>query len=131
MTAGQMAERHGISKDAVARIWRDYNLRPCKVSTFKISNDPHFEEKRRRRRRALNAPARTCRRLLLRREGSARDRTQPSLPLTPVVPTPFTHDDKRKGTTNPSAAMNVAIDEFSMTRANGTPRTTCAGLQAD
>jgi hypothetical protein len=34
-----MAERHGIGKDTVARIWRDHELRPWKTSTFKISND--------------------------------------------------------------------------------------------
>ena len=39
-----MAERHGIGKDSVARIWRDHSLRPWKVATFKISNDPRVEE---------------------------------------------------------------------------------------
>jgi hypothetical protein len=40
-----MAKRFRISKDSVARIWRDHELRPWKVEAFKISNDPHFEEK--------------------------------------------------------------------------------------
>ena len=40
-----MAARHGIGKDTVARIWRDHELRPWRVDTFKISNDPLFEEK--------------------------------------------------------------------------------------
>ena len=40
-----MAARHGIGKDTVARIWRDHELKPWKVDTFKISNDPLFEEK--------------------------------------------------------------------------------------
>ena len=40
-----MASRFGIGKDTVARIWRDHNLKPWKVDTFKVSNDPHFEEK--------------------------------------------------------------------------------------
>jgi hypothetical protein len=43
-TTRAMAERHGIGKDSVARIWRDHNLKPWKVETFKISNDPRFEE---------------------------------------------------------------------------------------
>jgi hypothetical protein len=25
--------------------WADHNLKPRKIETFKISNDPHFEEK--------------------------------------------------------------------------------------
>jgi transposase len=40
-----MAARVGIGKDAVARIWADHGLKPWKVNTFKISNDPRFEEK--------------------------------------------------------------------------------------
>jgi hypothetical protein len=35
----------GLGKDAVARIWADHDLKPWKVSTFKISNDPRFEDK--------------------------------------------------------------------------------------
>ena len=27
------------------RIWRDHELKPWQVETFKVSNDPHFEEK--------------------------------------------------------------------------------------
>ena len=40
-----MAARVGIGKDAVARIWSDHGLMPWKVETFKVSNDPRFEEK--------------------------------------------------------------------------------------
>ena len=40
-----LAARVGIGKDAVAKIWADHNLRPWKVETFKVSNDPRFEEK--------------------------------------------------------------------------------------
>jgi hypothetical protein len=38
-----MAARVGIGKDAVARIWADHNLKPWRVETFKVSNDPRFE----------------------------------------------------------------------------------------
>ncbi|MGH3732632.1 MAG: helix-turn-helix domain-containing protein, partial [Acidimicrobiales bacterium] len=34
----------GISHDTVARIWKDHGLQPWKVDSFKVSNDPHFEE---------------------------------------------------------------------------------------
>ena len=41
-TTRSMARRVGIGKDAVARIWADHNLKPWKVETFKLSNDPNF-----------------------------------------------------------------------------------------
>ena len=44
-TTRTLAKRMGIGKDTVAGIWRDHELRPWKVDTFKISNDPRFEEK--------------------------------------------------------------------------------------
>src|SRR5215211_7377858 len=40
-----LAERLGIGKDTVARIWRDHNLKPWRVDTFKVSTDARFEEK--------------------------------------------------------------------------------------
>ena len=44
-TTRRLADRFGIGKDSVARIWRDHELKPWKVDRFKISNDPRFEEK--------------------------------------------------------------------------------------
>ncbi len=40
-----MAKRVGVGKDTIAKIWADHNLKPWQVSTFKVSNDPRFEEK--------------------------------------------------------------------------------------
>jgi transposase len=40
-----LAARVGVGKDTVAQIWADHNLKPWKVDTFKVSNDPRFEEK--------------------------------------------------------------------------------------
>ena len=40
-----MAQRHGVGKDTVARIWRARELRPWRTETFKLSNDPDFEAK--------------------------------------------------------------------------------------
>lgn len=40
-----VGERHGVGKDTVARIWRARKLRPWRVETFKLSNDPDFEAK--------------------------------------------------------------------------------------
>ena len=44
-TTRSLAKHMGVGKDTVARIWRDHELRPWKVETFKVSNDPRFEEK--------------------------------------------------------------------------------------
>ena len=40
-----LATRFGVGKDTIAKVWADHNLKPWKVDTFKISTDPHFEEK--------------------------------------------------------------------------------------
>ncbi len=89
-----MAKRFGISKDSVARIWRDHELRPWKVEAFKISNDPHFEEKLVDVVGLyLNLPERA---IVFsfdeRTQCQALDRTQPSLPLKRG---PRWHDDTR------------------------------------
>jgi transposase len=44
-TTRRLAERFGIGKDSVARIWRDHELKPWKTERFKVSTDPRFEEK--------------------------------------------------------------------------------------
>jgi len=44
-TTRSLAKRFGIGKDAIARVWADHNLKPGRVDNFKLSNDPHFEEK--------------------------------------------------------------------------------------
>jgi transposase len=44
-TTRSLAKRFGIGKDAIARVWADHNLKPWRVDNFKLSNDPHFEEK--------------------------------------------------------------------------------------
>ncbi len=40
-----MAKHTGISPAMVQRIWSARGLKPHLVKTFKISNDPRFEEK--------------------------------------------------------------------------------------
>jgi len=112
-TTRTMAARHGISKDSVARIWRDHGLKPWKVDTFKISTDPDFEAK-------LvdvvglymNPPERAVVFSFDEKtQCQALDRTQPSLPMKPGRAGTMTHDYKRNGTTDLFAAMNVATGE--------------------
>jgi transposase len=112
-TTRSLAERVGIGKDTVARIWRDHQLKPWKVETFKLSNDARFEEK-------LvdvvglymNPPERAavfC--FDEKTQVQALDRTQPSLPMRPGRAGTMTHDYRRNGTTDLFAALNVATGE--------------------
>jgi hypothetical protein len=40
-----MAAAAKISPSSVGRIWREAGLKPHRIDTFKVSNDPEFEEK--------------------------------------------------------------------------------------
>jgi len=40
-----LAEREGLSRSAVARMWKAFALQPHRVETFKLSKDPLFIEK--------------------------------------------------------------------------------------
>ena len=108
-----LAARVGIGKDAVAKIWADHSLKPWKVKTFKISNDPRFEEK-------LvdvvglymNPPGRAAVFSFDEKtQCQALDRTQPSLPMKPGRAGTMTHDYKRNGTIDLFAAINIATGE--------------------
>ena len=80
-----MAQRFGIGKDTVARIWRARGIRPHRVETFKVSTDPNFEAKLTDVVGLyLDPPKRAvvfC--VDEKTQVQALDRTQPSLPLTP------------------------------------------------
>jgi transposase len=108
-----MAERFGVSKDTVARIWKARNLRPWRVNTFKLSDDPRFEEKLidvvglyldpPERAVVLSFDEKT--------QCQALDRTQPSLPMKRGRAKTMTHDYKRHGTVDLFAALNIATGE--------------------
>jgi transposase len=108
-----MADRHGVGKDTVARIWRGRNLRPWRVDTFKLSNDPAFESKLvdvvglyldpPERAVVFSFDEKT--------QCQALDRTQPSLPLKAGRGRTMTHDYKRNGTIDLFAALNVGTGE--------------------
>jgi transposase len=112
-TTRLMARRFGIGKDTVARIWRDHNLKPWKIDTFKLSNDPNFEEKLLDVVGLyLNPPERAVVFSFDEKtQVQALDRTQPSLPMKPGRGGTMTHDYKRHGTTDLFAALNVTTGE--------------------
>ncbi len=105
-----MAIRVRIGKDAVARIWSDHGLKPWKLDTFKISNDPRFEEKL---VDVVGLYLRPPSRAVVfsfdeKTQCQALDRTQPSLPMKRGRAGTMTHDYKRNGTIDLFAAMNLA-----------------------
>ena len=108
-----MAAAVGISEASVRRIWRAHGLKPHRVETFKISNDPAFAEKLEDIVRLyLNPPEHAL--VLCVDEKSqiqALDRTQPGLPLKRGRGTTMTHDYKRNGTATLFAALNAANGE--------------------
>jgi transposase len=105
-----MAEASGMSPTTVRRIWKAFELKPHRVETFKLSNDPQFIEKVRDIVGLyLNPPERA---LVLcadeKGQIQARDRPQPIFPMRPGTPELRTHDYRRHGTTSLFAALDVA-----------------------
>jgi transposase len=104
-----MAKAQGISRMAVQRIWKQHNLKPHLVDTFKLSRDKHFLEKLYDVVGLyLNPPDKAL--VLCVDEKSqiqALDRTQPGLPMKPGRCRTVTHDYKRNGTTTLFAALSM------------------------
>lgn len=106
----KMAERSGLSKSSIGRIWRAFELKPHRAETFKLSTDPLFVEK------VfdvvglyLNPPEAAV--VLCVDEKSqvqALARSQPAFPMMPGMPERRTHDYVRHGTTSLFAAFNTA-----------------------
>jgi len=108
-----MAQEMGVSKASVSRIWRANGLKPHRVESFKVSNDPLFADKLEAIVGLyLNPPEHA---LVLsvdeKSQIQALDRTQPGLPLKKSRCQTMTHDYKRNGTTTLFAALNVANGE--------------------
>ena len=104
-----LAQELGVSQSMVHRVWKANGLKPHLVRTFKLSRDPHFEEKLIDVVGLyLNPPEKAL--VISADEKSqiqALDRTQPSLPLIPGRCGTMTHDYKRNGTTTLFAAIDM------------------------
>ena len=105
-----MAERSGLSKSTIGRIWRKFDIKPHLTGTFKLSTDPLFVEK------VVDVvglyhdpPERAVVLCVDEKSGiQALDRSQPVLPMIPGVPERRSHDYVRHGTTDLFAAFNIA-----------------------
>jgi transposase/DNA-binding CsgD family transcriptional regulator len=104
-----MAKAHGVSKDSIQRIWKQYNLKPHLIKTFKLSRDKRFLEKLYDVVGLyLNPPDKSivfC--VDEKSQIQALERTQPLLPMRPGIPARQTHDYTRHGTTTLFAALNI------------------------
>jgi transposase len=105
-----MAEHVGVSPATVQRIWDARGLKPHRVETFKLSNDPQFEQKLIDVVGLYLAPPDKAVVLCMDEKSQiqALDRTQPSLPMIKGRAGTMTHDYKRNGTTTLFAALDVA-----------------------
>jgi transposase len=108
-----MAREVGISDSTVGRIWKANGLKPHRIDSFKVSNDPEFASKLEAIVGLyLNPPEHA---LVLsvdeKSQIQALDRTQPGLPMKKGRGATMTHDYKRNGTTTLFAALNTANGE--------------------
>jgi transposase len=104
-----MAKAQNLSEATIRRIWKQHNLKPHLVHTFKLSRDRHFVEKLCDIVGLyLNPPDKSL--VLCLDEKSqiqALDRTQPGLPLKKGRCGTMTHDYVRHGTTTLFAALSM------------------------
>lgn len=108
-----MAKYAGVTTWQVRQIWEAANLKPHRLQTFKISNDPQFAEKVIDVVGLYMNPPDNAIVLSVdeKTQIQALDRTQPMLQLKPGQVERRTHDYKRNGTTSLYAAFNVLTGE--------------------
>ena len=106
----------GVSRETVRAVWARHGLRPWRSETFKLSNDPRFEEKLVDVVGLyLNPPERAVVFSFDEKtQVQALDRTQPSLPMRRGRAQTMTHDYKRNGTTDLFAALDIATGEVTV-----------------
>ena len=108
-----MARHLNTTHSFVNRVWRAHGLKPHLVRTFKLSNDPRFEEKLRDVVGLYLDPPHNAAVFSFDEKSQiqALDRTQPGLPMKKGRCETMTHDYKRHGTTTLFAALNIATGE--------------------
>lgn len=109
-TTRALAEAVGTNQRLVCRVLRANGLKPHLIKTFKVSNDPNFEEKLcdvvglylnpPEHALVISADEKTS--------VQALDRTQAELPIKKGRCGTMTHDYKRNGTTTLFAAIDMA-----------------------
>jgi transposase len=105
-----MAQRAGLSKSTIGRIWKKFDLKPHLQDSFKLSSDPLFVEKVVDVVGLYHNPPEKAVVLCVDEKSQiqALDRSQPVLPMMPGMPERRTHDYLRHGITSLFAAFNIA-----------------------
>ncbi len=105
-----MAAALNTTHSFVHRVWQSVGLKPHLEKTFKVSSDPHFEEKLCDVVGLYLNPPENAVVFCIDEKTSiqALDRTQPGLPLKKGRCGTVTHDYKRNGTSTVFAALDVA-----------------------
>jgi transposase len=105
-----MAKRTGLSESTIGRIWRDFELKPHLVDTFKLSSDPFFVDKVVDVVGLYHNPPEKAVVLCVDEKSQiqALDRSQPVLPMMPGMPERRSHDYERHGVTSLYAAFDIA-----------------------
>ncbi len=109
-TRAKMAQRTGLSKTTIGKIWKDFGLKPHRVDHFKLSTDPLFIDKLYDVVGLYLNPPEAAVVLCVdeKSQVQALQRSQPAFPMMPGMPERRTHDYVRHGTTTLFAAMDVA-----------------------
>lgn len=109
----RMASAAGTTHSFVNRVWQQAGLKPHLYKRFKISRDPHFEEKLKDVVGLyLNPPDKAVVFCVDEKSSiQAFDRTQPGLPMKRGRCGTMTHDYKRHGTSTLFAALNTVTGE--------------------
>lgn len=108
-----MARYAGVTNWQVLQIWKEAGLKPHRLKTFKISQDPHFADKVVDVVGLYLDPPSNAVVLSVdeKTQIQALDRTQPMLPMKPGQSERRTHDYKRNGTASLYAAFDIATGE--------------------
>jgi transposase len=105
-----MAEKSGLSKSTIGRIWRRFDLKPHVVDGFKLSTDPQFVDKVVDVVGLYHNPPEKAVVLCVdeKSQMQALDRSQPVLPMMPGMPERRSHDYARHGIVSLFAAFDIA-----------------------
>ena len=106
----KMADRTGLSKSTIGRIWKAFELKPHRTDGFKLSTDPLFVNKVYDVIGLYLNPPEAAVVLCVDEKSQiqALGRSQPAFPMMPGLPEKRTHDYIRNGTTSLFAAFNTA-----------------------
>jgi transposase len=108
-TTRSLAKALNTTDTFVHRVWKSVGLKPHLIKTFKVSNDPLFEEKLYDVVGLYLDPPENAVVFCVDEKTSiqALDRTQPGLPIKKGRAETMTHDYKRHGTSTLFAALEV------------------------